>query len=251
MTLTLAWVRRTGRVGELVVASDSRLRPFAWDAAPKIVPLPRGDSVVAFSGDTFHAYPMMLQMVNTIASWDRAANRSQPLEEAKGHLLRVLNRMLDEWTDRPTHLAEDPAAFFLLAGFSWMQQRFRIWTLHYDAEIEGFTFRPASRWKGKGQDKTVAIVGDHLTEAKDRLVEILDDSGTLHSGSLDMEPIRVLTEFIDSPVYPTIGGHPQVVKVYPSLRAVPFVVLRHGVRSLLGRPLLDYEAPDRYPEITL
>jgi hypothetical protein len=251
LTLTLAWVRTTGGVEELVIASDSRLRPFAWDAGPKIVPLPRADSVVAFAGGTFFAYPMMLQMVNTVASWDRAANRSQPLEETKGHLVRVLNRMLAELTDVPKELREAPDAFFLLAGFSWKTQKFVIWTLHFDNSIDAFTFRPASRWRGGNSAKVLALVGDHLDVAKERLTELLRQRKLLSSGGLDMEPLEVLTEMIDSQSYPTIGGQVQLVKVYRSLRVVPFVIERNGVRSLLGRPLLDYEQPDRFPTLSL
>ena len=50
---------------ELLVASDSRLRGgYAWDAAPKLLRLPRGDSVLAFAGQTDFAYPLMLQAWN-------------------------------------------------------------------------------------------------------------------------------------------------------------------------------------------
>jgi hypothetical protein len=76
----------------------------------------------------------------------------------------------------------------------------------------------------------------------------------LGSGSFDYEPLRVLAAIIRERKYPEIGGAPQVVKVYKALKTVPFVVPwvgRAGDRqlTLLGRPLLDYEAPDRYPEL--
>lgn len=251
MTLTLAWVRSIGGIEELVVASDSRLRPFAWDTAPKILPLPRNDSVVAFAGDTFYAYPMMLQMVNTVASWNKAANRRQPLEELRGHLVRVLNRMLEEMSDLPPALAEDPAAYFLLAGFSWKSQQFRIWTLHFDPAIGGFTFRPASRWGGGNDKKLLAIVSDQADQAKKRLTAILKELGKLSGGGFDMEPLMVLMDMVDATEYDTIGGHIQLAKIYTFLQVVPFVVERNGVRSLLGRPLLDYEQPERYPTIAI
>jgi hypothetical protein len=248
MTLTLAWVRSVGGIDEMVVASDSRLRPFAWDVAPKIMPLPRDDSIVAFAGGTDYAYPMMIQMVNTVASWGKAANRGQPLEELKGHLVRVLNRMLGEMTD-PPKFPVVPDAFFLLAGFSWKSQEFRIWTLHFDSNLGGFTFRPASRWTGGNEAKVLAIVGDHIDRAKDRLTELLKEEGKLTSGGFDMEPFQVLADIVDSQEFDSIGGQLQLVKIYRHLQVVPFVVDRNGVRSLLGRPLLDYEKPDRFPAL--
>ncbi len=251
MTLTLAWIRAVGGVEELVVASDSRLRPFAWDAAPKILLLPREDSVIAFAGETSFAYPMMLQVANTIACWDKAASRRQPLEELNGHLLRVINHMLEELTDVPPHLKESPNAYFLFGGFSWKSQSFQIWTLHFATDLGRFTFRPASRWTGGNEAKLLAVVGDELPEAKKRLKTRLKQLNKLEHGGFDMEPLSILAEIIDDEAYPTIGGHPQVVKIYKCLKAVPFVVERHGTRSLFGRALLDYEQSDRYPEVSL
>jgi hypothetical protein len=244
----MAWIRTAGKVEELVVASDSRLRPFAWDAAPKIVVLPRNDAVVAFAGDTDFAYPIMLQMANTVASWDKAANRAQPLEEAKGHLLRVLNCMFGEFTDL-RGLGQDTSAIFLLAGFSWKSQKFVIWTLHFDPSIGRFTFRPATRWRGGNSAKLLAVVGDEVDDAKEQLTALLRERRRLTTGGFDMEPLEVLTAMIDSPKYVTIGGYVQLIKVYRSLRVVPFVIERGGIRSLFGRPLLDYEEPDRFPTL--
>lgn len=233
------------------MASDSRLRPFGWDAAPKILLLPREDSVIAFAGDTSFAYPMMLQVANTIASWDKAATRRQPLEELKGHILRVINHMLDELTDVPPHLEESPTAYFLFAGFSWKSQSFQIWTLHFDTDLGRFTFRPASRWKRGNEAKLLAVVGDDISEAKKRLKARLKQLNKLKHGGFDMEPLSVLAEMIDDEAYPTIGGHVQVVKIYKCLKAVPFVVERNGRRSLFGRALLDYERSDRFPEVNV
>ena len=198
-----------------------------------------------------YAYPMMLQMVNSVASWGKAANRGQSLEELKGHLLRVMNRMLEEISDLRGLERVPPDAFFLFAGFSWRAQAFRLWTLHFDPSIKAFTFRPTRRWKAGNSSKVLAVVGDHVNDAKKRLTELLRRLGKLESGGFDMEPLLVLADMVDSPEYDTIGGHLQLVKVYRHLQVVPFVVERNGVRSLLGRPLLDYEVSDRFPVFAL
>lgn len=53
MTLSVSWVREFGETKELIVATDSRLRwGQAWDCCPKIMMLPRGDSVLCFAGET-------------------------------------------------------------------------------------------------------------------------------------------------------------------------------------------------------
>ena len=253
----MAWVRSQGDVEELVVASDSRLRAgYAWDAAPKILALPRNDAVVAFAGATEIAYPMMIQAVNTVGAWERAFNRGQPLEDLKGHLIRVFNHMLAQMTDRREIQGSfTPDAIFLVAGFSWKSQEFRIWTVHWDASISRFTLRRAGSWRAQsGRKKTATLVGDEVVKARDILVEKLRAKGRLTTGGFNWEPLEVLIELIEDPDCPTIGGSPQVVKIYKSLKVVPFAVPWQGadgtdVLTVLGRPLLDYESPNRFPRL--
>jgi hypothetical protein len=252
MTLTMAWVRQAGATEELVIASDSRLRAgYAWDASPKLLPMPRGDSVLAFAGRTDFAYPLMIQAWNAVSSWNRALARTQPLPVMKGHLLRVFDGMLAELSDLPRFgEAMTPDAIFLLAGYSWSENRFRIWTLHYDKSVSKFAFKPASPWRGEtNRGKVLAMVGDHVAEARDLLVELLRRRRKLSAGMFDFEPLEVLYSMTRNEQWPTIGGSVQIVKVYRSLNAVPFVVrdTESGVLSLLGRPLLSYETPDRFP----
>ncbi len=68
MTLSVAWIRKVKNTEELVIATDSRLRwGRAWDCCPKIIPLVRQDSVLCFAGNTQYAYPMMVQINNSIS----------------------------------------------------------------------------------------------------------------------------------------------------------------------------------------
>jgi len=253
MTLTMAWVRKVGQTEEMIIASDSRLRSLgAWDAAPKIIPLPRGDAAIAFAGETNYAYPMMIQVINSINSYANALSRRQPLAELKGHLIRVINLMLDQLNDVPTELRESPAAFFLLAGYDWTTSDFKIWKLHFDESIGRFTFRPASPWRGEGNDeKVLSIIGDEIGAARDFILGQLRTSDGVRSGAFDMEPMRALAFMIDSEQFYSIGGHIQMVKVYKTMQCVPFTISRNGTRSLLGRPLLEYEKSETIPTLTL
>ena len=238
---------------ELLIASDSRLRAgYAWDAAPKVLRLPRGDSVLAFAGQTAFAYPLMLQAWNAVDSWRPSHDRWQPLANLKGHLIRVFNGMLDEISDLPKFEERiDPEAVLLLAGFCWSEQQFRIWILHYDQSIQRFTFRPSLPWRGKAnRDKTLAVVGDGVHDAKARLISVLREQRTLTVGGFDLEPLKVLRSMALDPEFPTIAEPIQLVKVYQSFNSAAFVVPsgKDGRPTLLGRPLLMYEKPDRHPE---
>ncbi|MDG9709435.1 hypothetical protein [Streptomyces sp. DH10] len=253
MTLTMAWIRRVGETEEMITASDSRLRSLgAWDTAPKIIPLPRGDAAIAFAGETDYAYPMMIQVINSINFYDGALSRRQPLAKLKGHLIRVINLMLDQHKDVPTELWEAPAAFFLLAGYDWTTNEFKIWKLHFDKSIGRFTFSPASSWRGAGHDeKVLSIIGDEIGAAREVVLENLRGPDGIRSGAFDMEPMRALAFMVDAERFRSIGGHIQMVKVYKALQCVPFTISRNGTRSLLGRPLLDYEKSETIPTLTL
>jgi hypothetical protein len=92
--------------------------------------------------------------------------------------------------------------------------------------------------------KIVAFAGDSVDDARERLVQILRERRKLTVGGFDMEPFEVLRDMIRSDDYPTIGGAPQVAKVYKYLRTQFFAVSwpdNTGVPHALGRPALSYE----------
>jgi hypothetical protein len=253
MTLVVAWLRSVGAVEELVVASDSRLRGgYAWDATPKIMPLPRGDSVIAFAGGTDSGYPLMLQAVNYVSSYDRASNRLLSLDELRGQLERVFNSMMQQLSEPSSKGQERPEdAVLLLAGYDWRAQAHRLWTIRYRTDDPGFrSHRHNLRRRGNLASR-FRFVGDDVAEAKRRLVLRLQEGGKWPSGGLDFEPLQVLAEMVRSADYPSIGGFPQLVKVYRSLNVKRFAVEFDGQSSFMGRLLLDYENLDLVPTIKL
>lgn len=248
MTLSFAWVRQVQSVEELVFASDSRLRfGCSWDCCPKVFPLPRGDSAICFAGDTMYAYPLITQIKSVIEHHRRSLSRAQDLTDFKGHLLRVASDMCEQIDDLPTgqRTPDDPDAGFLLGGYSWKLRRFVLWTLHFDPHIKKFTFRPARKWRGVEGKRVLAVLGNSVDKAKTRLVNLLKKRGKLASGGLDMEPFEVLRDMIRDRVDPTIGGPPQVAKVYRYMSTMTYGVWwpnrDEGKVTLLGRSLLDYE----------
>lgn len=106
-------------------------------------------------------------------------------------------------------------------------------------------FRPAGKWRGQSDKRLLAIVGDSVTEAKARLVEILRKKNKLQRGGFDMEPFEVLRDMIRGNVNAAIGGGPQVVKIHRHMNVRAYAVWwparSAGTVTLLGRPLLAYE----------
>jgi hypothetical protein len=193
----------------------------------------------------------MVQAQNAISMFPKALNRGMDVPELKGHLLRVFNHSRTFIHHPPTgHDAPDPpGAAFILAGYSWRKKAFLVWLLHYDKSISKFTFRPIHAWPGqeKAALKLICYIGDDeaVAAAKASLVQRLKVAGKLPNGNLDMEPFEILRDIIRSEKFPSVGGSPQVVKIYEHMNAVPFGVYwpdrSSGQVSVLGRPLMDYE----------
>lgn len=264
MTISVAWERRMNDVSKLVFASDSRLSGGGkkWDGCPKIVALPRSDCMISFAGDTDYAYPLMLQMTNGIDFYPRSRDGQTDIAEARHIALDVFNGMWSAVRGEYPGFPKDPGVRFIFGGFSWRSRCFRVWTLHYQDSLDKFTFRPARPWSGqKGTTrKTVTWIGDDsaVEEAKARLVALLRERGKLQSGGFDMEPFEVLRDIIRDGRYPSVGGAPQVAKVYRSLQTQHFAVRwpdYEGSLYAAGRRQLSYEnldlpviAPD-WPEV--
>ena len=252
MTLSIAWVRKIKDYQELVIATDSRLRGgYTWDCCPKIIILPRSDSVICFAGRTEYAYPLMLQMRLAIEMYPKSRNRAMDIHKMKGHTLNIFNSMRDLISDLPKGMIEleDPETFFLLGGYSWKRKSFEVWFLHYDSRIKKFTFRPTRPWRGVDDLRKIAFAGfppEIVEEAKARLIELLRQRNRLSIGGFDMEPFEVLRDMIRENVSPYVGGSPQMVKVYQHMNCVPFAIFwpnrEAKTKTLIGRPLLIYES---------
>jgi hypothetical protein len=249
MTLVAVWVRQVTSEEQLVVASDSRLSFGArWDCCPKIFSLRRNDAVLAFCGDTVFAYPILLQLSNAILNYGKALSREIDITDLRPHFIKVIESMRSQVTDFPTGThGVDPTNFKLVfAGYSTKFRSFKAWSLYFDKASGKFNHRRLSlhnkRTKGT---KPFLFIGDHVSHATRRLYSNLAARRKLTAGRLDMEPLEVLVDMIESPQYDTIGGPPQLVKVYPYANVLPINVLwpRENPQFIahFGRPLLGYE----------
>lgn len=250
MTIAAVWLRNIGDARELVFASDSRLTGgYAWDACPKILPLARQDCAVCFAGDTAFAYPVMLQIASAVRAYRRSLDRSQDIHDFKGRILDFINGMRAH-IHSPVH-TQDPTGqektFLLFGGYSWRKAEFAIWTLHFDSNLDAFTFRPTTPWRGVDGNRLLAVAGDEIDTFKTALTGLLRLRRKIDTGGFDMEPLEVIRDMIRAEQFETIGGPVQVVKIYRHLNATPLCVYwpnaESGAVSLLGRTLLKYEQP--------
>lgn len=274
MTIAAAWVRSVGTCEELVFISDSRLSGdgTTFDSCPKIFTLPRNDCVISFAGYTGHAYPMMMQLISAIDSHAPSLRGSLGLSELRTHMLKIFNLMADDiqpssFINSDVNL--DPEATFLFGGWSWTRKRFQLWTIRYNSSakqfgahpVEWLTYHPEAKKivhrrrkneKGEVNIGHFAFAGDQAPIARAALLEKLNTRTRAEiEKPLDWEPFEVVRDMLrDINKSETIGGAPQVVKVYQYMQTATFGVYWptrvEGKVFLQGRPCLGYERMDRW-----
>ncbi len=195
-----------------------------------------------------YAYPIMLQIRNAIEMNQRARSRAMDITDLRGHILEIIENMRNLIYDPPIGLdVYDATDFrFILAGYSWKFSEFKIWILQYQKDINRFSFRTvSSHSKQTKGTKYFFFEGDNVNTARKRLYDILRGRNKMTVGGLDMEPFEVLRDMIRDPQFTSIGGPPQMVKVYKHMNTLPYNVSWTNKDSkqitFLGRPLLPYE----------
>lgn len=259
MTLAVAWERTVGARTELLFASDSRVRQGGeWDTCPKIFQLPRSDALIAFAGDTLWTYPIILQTIATMAAFEPSRSRRYSLAGARGHAMRTMNAMMRAGSAVTGGLHEIEFEF-LFGGWSWEKQRFDLWRLYWSPReqrmrhdtvkaralglVRFIGTRDREHRAKEDKDMGREVVGT----AKARLSELLRQRAGHLAGPLDMEPWEVLVELLRSRRHNTLGGPPQLAKVYRFMHSELFAVRwpdAAGNLTLTGRKLLSYERTD-------
>lgn len=255
MTLLTVFTRRIGSRRELVFASDSRLggNGQRMDYGQKLFEMPRSDALAAFAGDTQYAYPLMMQMLRAIEGAPFSVDRRLPLPRLKGHTLRVFQQTYEaiHGLSFGERYPAPPDNFFLLGGFDWQTQAFHAWELSFDEADREFVFRRVVR-RGGWQFYFAGDNTEAIKRATSRTQQLLG-ARKKTAMDIDMEPFEALCEIINDPTYDSIGGAPQLGKVYAHLNTQLFQVLWPTVAGpttgglagsrghVAGRPLLPTE----------
>ena len=256
MTVAVGWVRKCKEVEELLIASDSRLcGGYRWDSCPKIMCLPRNDSAIVFAGDTGYAYPLMMQTYFASGETYQAMDRAIDISKFNGFLLSQINALQKEvyskvWKD---DINENE---FLFGGYSWKMQCFRLWRYQYNRKRKEFENQ---EFKLNFEDKfgKIAFAGDAKGKLQKELIHMLKERYGENYEKFDgdgfgMEPFEALVSLLRKTTpEDTIGGPPQLVKVYRHMNCKPIGVYWPKKeldisknRTLLGRKLFDKESCD-------
>lgn len=250
MTLCIAWIRQEKGNQELVFATDSCLGGGErWENGVKLFELPRRDCLICFSGYTLRTYPMILSLMNAIRYDKHAANPSFDVNDFMVYITSLFTEIIKQIKVDGRNvtyeevLKEDPNFDFLFGGWSWKENKFKIWRIEYSYDAHGFI--PVTDY----DNLVFTMVGDELDAARGMLEsEIMGNKAVLR-GSLDMEPLKVLVQIIRNTQaqFDTISGPVQLAKIYPPGQTEFFGVYHpsavNGKRTFLGRDVSQTNNP--------
>jgi hypothetical protein len=263
MTITLAWTRRHLVPPEIIVASDSRLRAQGpMDQAQKLYQLQRGDCCLSFCGNAQIAYPLFIQVSVALDNHVRTSSRALDVTSLTGYIEKLLNNMINSWKLPAAEKAQDLAeTMILFAGWSWRFQRDHVGIFKLKHNHQFHFHRDGIKlphpWRA-GPKIDLFFLGDYKAEYLEKLAGILRRRypAPARKGNEKIliewayEPVEALQALLREPDpgdQRTIGGAPQIVKIYPFARTNPIVVrTSKGQHFLLGRRLLPWEITE-YP----
>jgi len=253
MTLAMAWVRSLpGQCEELIFATDSRLTGGKTvDCCPKILIPARSDCAICFAGDTDYAYPLMLQMSYAMQHHEPCRTRAMDIRDLRGHLIKIVTHYISSVVD---NRLGTPDISLIFGGYSWTQKEFNIYRIYFNKNENRVVYESAKNPHGLGK---VIYAGDWANQARTRVFNLLRErdkiSGPpgIDAHRFDFEPFEVLRDCLrEAQNNDSIGGAPQIVKVYQHLNCRATGVYWPDVESqqvnLLGRPLFDYENIDAW-----
>ena len=252
MTLCAAWIREANDAEELVFATDSSLTGGEkWNQGIKLFELPRTDCLICFAGNTARAYPLILNLISSI-------NLNRRLQSSRTDISEVLDYLATLFTSLVTNIIDDSGAAgrdihelraeakFLFGGWSWSENRFRIWQLYYSKDAEGFIPNEYTNDPSKTRSYTfLGNPGNLADKASDdfKMMFLNDDR---FDAKLDMEPLQVLIGRARDEGEREVDGSVQIAKVYKSGTAEFFGVYwpsRDGKPNFQGREFEKYARP--------
>lgn len=210
-------------------------------AAPKLFTLQRGDCAFACSGSTDYFYPIAEHIQNSVEINQPIRDRSYDFLDIVHYFVDIINKSLFEVQDT---FEDTPDFNILLAGYSWIFKKFFIKEIKYNKFDKKFYANRVKTTKGM----PVGIIGDEdvIKKVRKRLWDKLQSDGVPDKGPIDMQPLEVLMEYINNKNIDTIDGYPQMLKIYPFMRVLPWGFVQTDsagskIITYYGRPLLDYE----------
>lgn len=262
MTLCTAYIRQVNDTEELVFATDSCLTGGdKWKHGIKLFELPRKDCLLCFTGSTFRAYPLVLNLISSIHLNDYLNSPRSSIEDIVNYLSELftdlVSKIISEIPNEDIHELRAEARF-LFGGWDWNNNSFRVWKLYYKKDIEGFVFDELTADFSKKRFYTFLgeAAGTNIEEDARRAYKDLIYKEDKQDDPLDMEPLKVLKEISLNKSIREVDGSLQIAKVYKSNRTEFFGIYWESSKGKpcfqgreyneINKPLVRYFNPDTF-----
>jgi hypothetical protein len=264
MTLCVAWIREAQDSEELVFATDSTLTGGEkWNHGVKLFELPRRDCLLCFAGETYRAYPLILNLIATIKHNEKLQDPTLDLQEVLYGIAEIFTELVKSIFEKPSgdtsHIGAE--AKFLFGGWSWRESKFKIWRLYYSTDAKGFVFHEEAIENKLGK---ITFLGDPEGDTETGEKNIVDTANKKYKealikkerfdGRLDMEPLDVLVDMCRDSSIREVDGAIQIGKIYRSGTNEFFGMMWQSVKgkpTFLGKiynkhnkPKVKYLDPD-------
>jgi hypothetical protein len=264
MTLCIAWIRETGETEELVFATDSILTGGEKWNGVKLFELPRRDCLLCFAGETYRAYPLILNLISTIKHNEKLQDPKLDIQDVLYGIVEIFSELITAIFEKPigntAHIGTE--AKFLFGGWSWKESRFRVWRLYYSIDAAAFLFKEETSVEEKSRVCVFLGDPDGNLEAGEKNISAMADKKYKEElikrdkfdGKLDMEPLHVIAAMSRDKTIYEVDGSLQVAKVYksgtneffgvmwPSIKGTPSFLGKHYGKH--SKPRVKYFDPD-------
>jgi hypothetical protein len=255
MTLAAMWIetrdpKRPG-YGRLCFASDSRTTPGPIEGVSKVLLFSRPDIAGVWAGDFRYASLLAnhldVALSATARMRDRAVDPARLFRRAQRQVVAHLEATMV--SDTSSYLvnpgAQDPERMtMLVAGYSIEHSQFVAMRISWDLSAE--------RW----QTSVVWVVPRRVTWLGDRryceraraLAKTIRSRRTAEDSDWHMEPLAVIDKYRGDPNATSIGGDPQLAKVFIHGAAVAYAIRDPMTEqiSVRGSRLIDPSIVEEY-----
>ena len=254
MTLCIGWIRQKENTEELVFATDSTLTGGEkWNHGVKLFELPRKDCLICFAGETYRAYPLILNLITTIQHNPKLQDPNLDVQDVLYEIATIFSSLVNSIFNKPTGDTSQigAEAKFLFGGWSWKESRFIIWKLFYSPDAKAFIYNEETT--AENNLGKIAFLGDPEDDEKN-IAQIAFErykqeliSANNFGGRLDMEPLKVLVAMSrDADIY-EVDGAVQLGKVYKSGTSEFYGLMWPSVKgkpTFLGKQYAQHDKPD-------
>lgn len=243
MTLCIGWIRQLPKSEEICIAADSMFTGGGsrLPVAPKLFPLQRGDCAIACAGNTGYTMPLVEHINHAIEINGPIKDRAYDFHHFVHLVEDVVNSCMAREREEQINEQAGPDFSMILAGYSWVDKKSKLYTITFDKRTEKMKASSATTIMGS----PVAVIGDYylLPKVRRKIYKAFEEAGIKRGDAFGYEPLDVLTEYINDGSIDSVGGHLQMLKIYPFMKVMPIGFFYPEEKRIYyyGRPLLKYE----------